>query len=85
MVYFGFDQPMTATLLLEIVEGSRIATMRDCFGVSDIATPKVAVWMHLGVSVDKPYFVSSAHNNVYVYADAPHLLTLARNPLVQAE
>lgn len=48
--------------------------------VSDMGPSNVGLWRDLGISMDKTYFEHPVtKQNIYVFADAPHLLKLARN------
>ncbi|KAF0707287.1 Uncharacterized protein FWK35_00028172, partial [Aphis craccivora] len=48
--------------------------------VSDMGPSNVGLWRDLGISMDKTYFEHPVtKQNIYIFADASHLLKLARN------
>lgn len=82
-VYIGFDQRMTKELLLQIISELSEISYNVVACVSDCGASNVGLWKELGVNVDNTFFAHPITNeNVYMFADAPHLLKLLRNWLI---
>lgn len=74
---------MTPELLFNIIStlynnGYNVISM-----VNDMGTTNMTLWRYLKISIDN---VSFSHpvtkKNVYVFADVPHILKLARNHFI---
>jgi len=74
---------MTNLLLLGI-----ISKLHDCgfdvvATVNDMGPTNIGLWKSLDVSVSRTFFKHpNTNNNIYVFADVPHLLKLARNHFI---
>jgi Transposase protein len=82
-IFIGYDQKMTKEILLEIItQLSKIAyNVVAC--VSDCGSSNVGLWKNLGVDYNHTFFTHPITNkNIYMFADAPHLLKLLRNWLI---
>lgn len=83
VIYVDFDKKMCRNILdtvitkLQNIEYNVVAIVSDCGGGN------VGLWKELEVTTDKVYFESPAcGNKIYVFPDAPHLLKLTRNWLL---
>ena len=81
-VYYDFDQPMTKEVLFSIIaaveeNGIQVWTIACDLGNQGLIKS-------LGVSSEKPFFENpfEASRKVFVFPDAPHLLKLLRNHLL---
>ena len=81
-IFYDFDQPMTAEVLLSIIQeveehGIQVYTVGCDMGNRGLLNS-------LGVSEEKPYFQNPFDPNrrVFFFPDAPHLLKLLRNHLL---
>lgn len=82
-IYVHFDQLITPDIINEVIsilyENSYIvvACISDCGGGN------IGLWKKLDISIDKTYILHPITNeNIYFLADAPHLLKLIRNWLL---
>lgn len=83
-IYYKFDQPMTAEIIKEIITALYNARFTVVSMVSDMGTSNTKVWSQLNIEHDKNCFFEHPVDQslkVYVFADTPHLLKLARNHL----
>lgn len=79
-IYYRFDSNMTEGIVKEAVVRLSKAGYETVAIVSDMGGANVGVWKQLGVSVKKPFFANPVTNkNIYVFADAPHMMKLLRN------
>ncbi|KAI5704495.1 hypothetical protein M8J75_006003 [Diaphorina citri] len=80
-VFVGFDKKMTKTLLFDIIKELYDIKFTVCACVSDCGGGNQGLWKELGISTEKTYFTnpSSESEKIFVFADVPHLLKLARN------
>lgn len=82
-VYIGFDVKMTKNLLLEIIDELHKISFNVVGCVSDCGASNVGLWKELGVNIDTSFFQHPiTQKNIYMFADAPHLLKLLRNWLL---
>lgn len=82
-IYYGYDQKMTKELLLQIIEQLHNVRFNVISIVSDMGSTNMRLWNSLNISVDNTSFEHPfTKNQVYVFADVPHLLKLARNHLL---
>lgn len=82
-IFIDFDKKMTPAILNEvIIELHKIGyTVVAC--VSDCGGGNVGLWKQLGISTDKVYFLHPVSGKkIFMFADAPHLLKLLRNWLL---
>lgn len=83
-VYFDFDKPMKKDTLFDIINSVESAGFNVVSITSDMGGENRALWKELiisptNTSFTNPYDVS---RNVFVFADVPHMLKLARNHFV---
>lgn len=80
-VYVNFDTKVTPELLKSIIIklASIGYTVNAC--VSDMGGGNIGLWKELGITTDKTWFQHPTEEaeNIYMFADAPHLLKLIRN------
>uniref|UniRef100_A0A182PUU2 THAP-type domain-containing protein n=1 Tax=Anopheles epiroticus TaxID=199890 RepID=A0A182PUU2_9DIPT len=83
-IFIGFDQRMTKDILLEIVKHLSIIGINVVAIVSDNCQSNIGCWKDLGAhDYLNPYFLHPCTNSkIYVFPDAPHLLKLIRNWLL---
>ncbi|KAF0288772.1 Transposable element P transposase [Amphibalanus amphitrite] len=84
-LFFDFDRPMTADLLFDLVRQAESAGALVTGVVSDLGPTNQGLWRALGIAHDrKTSFTNPADPNrqVWVFADTPHLIKLARNHLL---
>lgn len=81
VVYYAFDTNMTKDILFYIIMQVEAAGFFVVVMVSDLGSTNVSLWNSLGISVDNACFPNPAASarQIYVFADAPHLLKLIRN------
>lgn len=80
-VYFKFDTDISKDILFDIIVPVEEAGFSVVAMVSDMGPMNVRLWKSLGVGIDKPSFTNPAYGDrdMFVFADAPHLLKLIRN------
>jgi Transposase protein len=82
-VYFNHNQPVTEELLDLVITALHEAGFVVATVVSDMGTENQKLYTDMGVSEDHPYFLNPVTGeNICCFHDAPHLLKLARNHLV---
>ena len=81
-IFFDFDKPMTAVLLKSIVSAAEEHNIHVWSVCCDLGNH--GLLNSLGVTPEKPFFQNpcDAERRVYVFPDAPHLLKLLRNHLL---
>lgn len=83
IIFCDFDQKMTKEILLDLI--TRLHEIRFTVKaiVSDCGGGNQGLWKSLEVNHKKCYFSHpKTDSNIYVFADAPHLLKLIRNWLL---
>jgi hypothetical protein len=84
-VFIAFDQKMTKQILFEIITELHKISYNVVACVSDCGGSNVALWKKLGVDINNTSFKHPvSDNHIYMFADAPHLLKLFRNWLLDA-
>jgi hypothetical protein len=79
-IYLDFDQKMTRDVLMDIISQLHKLSYNCVAIVSDCGSSNVGLWKDLSVDINKTYFEHpQVKKNIYVFADAPHLLKLFRN------
>jgi len=79
-IFYDFDQRMTNTLLIAIITSLHDAGFEVKAAVSDMAPCNEGLWSNLGITSDITSFEHPiTKSSIHVFADAPHLLKLARN------
>lgn len=82
-VYIAFDQKMTQEILLNIISKLHDISYNVVACVSDCGGGNVGLWKTLNVDVVNTSFKHpNTDQHVYMFADAPHLLKLLRNWLL---
>jgi len=71
--------PMTRDILYTIISSLHSVGYHVIAIVSDMGPSNVVLWHNLGISMEKTFEHSITKSNIYAFADAPHLLKLARN------
>jgi len=83
-IYYEFDDPMKKEVLLSTLAELKKANFDVVAVTSDLGPTNQGFWndeMH--VSHEKPWFVNPATGEkVFFFADAPHLIKLVRNHLI---
>lgn len=80
---YGYDTPMTKNLLCQIINQLYNVGFNVIAIVSDMGPSNIGLWKTLNISMNNTSFKHNITNhNIYVFADVPHLLKLARNHLV---
>lgn len=83
VVYVGFDQKMTKSILEDIVTHLYNISFNVVGIVSDCGGTNIGLWKELNITTEKVYFQNPvSKSKIYVFADAPHLLKLTRNWLI---
>ena len=76
-VYVGFDQKMTKTLLETIITTLHNVNYIVVACVSDCGGGNLGLWKELGITMEKTHCLHPVTGeNIYFFADAPHLLKL---------
>jgi len=85
-IFAKFDQKVTKEILLEIISALyNIAGITVVACVSDCGTTNQGLWTSLGVNVEKSWIQHpNCGRKIYFFADAPHLLKLIRNWLLDS-
>jgi hypothetical protein len=84
-LFYNFDTPMTKSILMDIITMLHHAGYTVVSITSDMGTGNVSLWSQLNVGYNKKcYFTHPVilSQKIFVFADAPHLLKLLRNHLI---
>jgi Transposase protein len=82
-VYYQHNQPVTEELLDSVITALHEAGFVVATIVSDMGTENQKLYTDMGVSEEHPYFLHPVTGeHICCFHDAPHLLKLARNHLV---
>ncbi len=83
-IYYDFDQKITKKILHQIIFELRAVGFRVCAVVSDFGGTNRELWKELNVSSAKTFFPNPFEQgmNIWMFADAPHMLKLLRNHLL---
>lgn len=74
---------MTQNVLFEILINLHEAKYNVIAMVSDMGSTNIGLWRALNISTDNVAFCHPVTTkNIYVFADVPHLLKLARNHFI---
>lgn len=74
---------MTSNLLFDLLINLHEANYNVVAMVSDMGSTNIGLWRDLNISTDNVAFLHPISNSkVYVFADVPHLLKLARNHFI---
>lgn len=83
VIYVDFDAKMTKNVMENIVTRLQnvgypvVAIVCDCGGSN------IGLWRDLGINLENVYFINPVNGEkIFVFADAPHLLKLLRNWLL---
>lgn len=86
-IYYKFDQPMTCPILNEIIVNLYNVGFFVVAMTSDMGPSNRKLLSELGIGYDKTCFFGHPSDNswnIYVFADAPHLIKLVRNHILDA-
>lgn len=81
-VMIDFDTKMTKSILLDIVEKLNVIGYTVVCCVCDCGGGNVGLWKELEVSYEQPMFYTPNGNSIVCVPDAPHLIKLVRNWLL---
>ena len=83
-VYFDFDAPMSKSILLKIIYALEEIGFPVVSVTCDLGSDNRALLKDLQISTDKTFFINpfDCGRKIFVFADIPHLLKLARNHFV---
>lgn len=82
-IYVNFDQLVTPGILSEAITILYENAYNVVACVSDCGGGNVGLWKKLGITIDKTYFLHlTTKERIYFLADAPRLLKLIRNWLL---
>lgn len=81
IIFYDFDCPMTKCLLFRLIEEVEAAGFPVVAMVCDLGPTNVKLWNSLEITSEQTFFTNPADTNreIFVFADAPHLLKLIRN------
>lgn len=80
-IYYEFDQSMSEIILKEIIRNVQDCGFLVVAIVSDMGGGNRSLWKQLGINPNNTSFPNPSDSNkkIFVFADVPHLLKLARN------
>jgi len=79
-VFYDFDVPMKPALLFKIIQQLYDVGYNVIAIVNDMGVTNMGLWRDLNISINNVSFLHPVTSkNIYVFADVPHLLKLARN------
>lgn len=82
-VFFDHNQPMTVSILSEVIDALHDAGFEVVSIVSDMGGDNIRLYGELDVTHEHPYFLhEKSGHKIACFHDAPHLLKLARNHLL---
>lgn len=83
VVYFDFDQPMTAQLFRLIVTQLEDAGLIPISATCDLGSTNRKMRKELSVTEDNPVWLSPGENRIVFFADPPHMLKLLRGHYIR--
>lgn len=83
-IIYDFDCPLVKKTLFSLISRVEAAGFPVVACVSDLGPTNVRLWNTLNVTPEKPHFTNPAASDRdgYVFSDAPHLVKLIRNNLL---
>lgn len=82
-IFIAFDTKITQEILFNIITELHHISFNVVACVSDCGASNVGLWKVLGVDIINTSFKHPiSNNNIYMFADVPHLLKLLRNWLL---
>lgn len=82
-IFIAFDKKITKEILFNIITELHQISFNVVACVSDCGASNVGLWKVLGVDIINTSFKHPiSNNNIYMFADVPHLLKLLRNWLL---
>lgn len=83
-IFYDFDCKMTQDVLFNVISEIESAGFHVVAMVSDLGPTNRGLLTELSITPQTPYFTNPIHptENVYVFADVPHLVKLIRNHFV---
>lgn len=82
VVYYNYDEVPTKSRMESIISKLEAIGVIVVASVCDLGTKNVGLWNSLGVTMEKPYFQSISGNNIYCFADTPHVIKSLRNHFI---
>lgn len=83
LIYFDHDKDVTKKNLFSVLERLQEVGFTVVSITCDMGAENRTLYTKLGVSKDKPWFLHpSTKSKIFAFHDAPHLLKLARNHLL---
>lgn len=84
-IYFDFDSPMKKQVLFSIINALEDAGFEVLSITSDLGGENRGLWKELGITDDNNSFLHpyDESRRIFVFADVPHLLKLARNHFIE--
>lgn len=83
-IYYGFDDKMTVTTLMDVINELEKNELLVVAVVSDLGPTNRACWNELKVNHQNPQFKTDTDRDVFVFSDTPHLLKCIRNHFVDS-
>jgi len=81
-IYYAYDTDMSEDILDQVISALHTAGFSVVAMVSDLGGQNRGMLTNLGYTKDSPWFLHPVTaRKIYVFADVPHLLKLARNHL----
>lgn len=82
-IYLGFDKKMTKNILFLVISELHKISYNIVACVSDCGGGNIGLWKDLNININNTFFKHPETNkNVYMFSDAPNLLNLLRNWLL---
>lgn len=84
IIYYSFDQTMTIEILNKVICKTEDCGYHIVAMTNDMGPGNMSVWRNLKITISNTYF-SNPHDiskNIYVFADAPHLIKLTRKNFI---
>lgn len=87
LIYYDFDCPVTTETLFTLIEKAEAAGFPVVAMVNYLGPKNTKLWKSLGITTENGSFTNPAasERHVYVFGDAPHLVKLIRNNLLDHE
>lgn len=80
IIFYAFDTPMTKDILFDLICKVEAVGFIVMAMVCDLGSTNMRLWRTLGINVNNTSFTNpAASREIFVFADAPHLLKLTRN------
>lgn len=83
-IFVDFDKKMTRDILFDIIEKLDQIGFKVICCVSDCGGGNIGLWKSLNISFEQPVFKSPNGRSIVYIPDAPHILKLVRNWLLDS-